>query len=305
MPGIGSFAEGLSKSLEERRKRKATQEDAIALLRAKAQIEDEFNPEHQAQRQAMASIERIAPLAARQRVGATRAEMEQPNFPAVIAPIEDTERLRQLQSLGLIRGTGSLKPLIWADPNTGQYFDAQGQPVSEVPRGGIVRNLPLTEKNLQTRAAASARGRLSATGMPMEKATGVISAKSALRSLDELRTALADPMALLTRGIPGVPGARSIERLLDNLELEIVTARGGKQLTPSERQLIRQVFPGRLDALAVLLKSDPTVIEDKLRELEMKAQQLIHAVPSPSSDLDEDDLSTYSTEELQAILRGE
>ena len=60
------------------------------------------DPETQAKREALASINLLAPQLARKRVGATRAELEQPAFGQVIAPIEQQERLGLQQQFGLL-----------------------------------------------------------------------------------------------------------------------------------------------------------------------------------------------------------
>lgn len=178
-----------------------------------------------------------------------------------------------------------------------QAVDEQGNPVSIQGKNRIFQQ-PLSPEMVGRRTAskieaetspeavssrANAAARIkeaeAAAAPGLDKTTSVISAESSLRSIGELRGALSDPKVLLASGIPGVPGGRDINRILKNLELEIVTARGGKALTPSERELIRNVFPDRIDAMDAMIRNDPTVIEDKLAELEVKANSLISRVP--------------------------
>ena len=164
---------------------------------------------------------------------------------------------------------------------------------------------------------------------PLEKTMASQSAKTAVRSIGKIRNLIdpdygGNPNLLLTGGIPGIKGSRELAKAFASVKLEIVTARGGKQLTPSEQQLVKATFPNTADGIDALLRRDPTVIQQALDEMQLVSEGIIQELEPEviQQQLDElrsgqttsvtpteqsvsgEDFSQMSDEELQAIVAG-
>ena len=120
----------------------------------------------------------------------------------------------------------------------------------------------------------------------IERGTAATSAQNVVRTIQGFRKRVlpdegGNPKALLFRGVPGVKGAMSTGLDFDTVKLEVVTARGGKQLTPSEQQLIQRVIPDRMmvvDAMLRERRGDPdpyATVRDAFDRLTRISQGLI------------------------------
>ena len=149
----------------------------------------------------------------------------------------------------------------------------------ELARQAVLNEtLPQQETRATRLAAAKEAGAPDVT-----RTTTKQSARTALTSIKEMRTMLdpdygGDPSLLLSGGLPGIAGSRKLAKALANVKLEIVTARGGKQLTPSEQVLVKATFPNSVDAIDALLRQDPSVIQDTLDKMQFVQEALIQGL---------------------------
>ena len=121
----------------------------------------------------------------------------------------------------------------------------------------------------------------------LERGTAVTSASNVIQTIKGMRQRVlpdegGDPKSLLLRGVPGVGGAMTVGLDFDTVKLEVVTARGGKQLTPSEQLLIQRVIPDRMMIIDAVLReqqgdADPYgTVRDAFDRLERLSQALIN-----------------------------
>lgn len=278
---LGGAAEGLNERQTEKRKAQTDLQSVLAKALVEQRVKQRFDPEQRA----LQMIQEMVPIPSR----STTPVPLRPEFAQ-----EDAKRkqLEMMQRYGLLKRPSTDLPAIIFNPNTSQYTDASGNPVTTVPRGSPVRNAPLSEATLTNRAAASAtgaaRGQAESIGLKplvQEAATTVTSAESAMEAIDELldveqqkpgsiKKAIALGATPFNIGlIAGSQETQTANLLLKRLQTEITTARGGKQLTQTEIRFINQLLPNIFRGGEVNMKG----LQDLRRYLEQVKTRIVQS----------------------------
>lgn len=191
------------------------------------------------------------------------------------------ERTRETDALLELVGGGQneQKPLIVFDPNTGKYYNMNGEEVTSIPRGSPTRNLPLRPETVEPISAARARGTASGQRETPERAQAATAIDSMLDSIDQMEQFLTeDPTRLAKSKLPFTE--REFAAIIDQFDKEAAIAAGGKQLTQTELTLIRRTRPTVQDMFS------PEAIQrkvSKLRQIGQAARARLQRVPGQTS----------------------
>ena len=244
---------GLEETQRRREKKEQFSEEVQKAILAE-RIKGQFDPESQAKRQAFElinllnpeptlAISSTAPPEARQRL---QQRFQEAKLGA------GQRKMKDLLGLLSPRTTqaGGLTQVFGVNPSTGEI-----EPLGEVPKGSktfltgeqpVVSINPYTGEQIESGTVPRGARVVTQPSLPLEKGTAIQSAKTAIRQIDNIRNLVlsehgGDPKLFFSFGLPGIKGSRNLAKSFDRLKLEIVTARGGKQLTPSEQVLVTTI----------------------------------------------------------------
>ena len=275
----GDFFKAISQTIDERRKRQADLEDALAVL----QLKQQMDPEMQAKQLAMQTIQQQNP-APELRMSRTISPQNREMMQGRLQEAQQGQRSRVLEAMqkyGLLPGgmAGGGVNVFAFDPNTGTVAPAEGgQGLARGSRIMPTRTTPDVAREMsQARAEGTALGQRE-TPERAQAASAIDSMLASLDSMEQLITE--DPSRLATSKIPFME--REFAAVMNQFDKEAAIAAGGKQLTTTELNLIRNTRPTMQDMF------DPGAIQlkiDKLRSIGRNAQSRLSrtSTATPSS----------------------
>lgn len=262
----GGALSGFLEALTGRFKQKQEQEDKLRQVFATALAEQQAkqlapSAEEQAQREVLSMANEAGRVSLRPGT--------QPSGEGVFAEgnaasnrdrFLDTQATANQQKMELLlsvlkgRGLGgSVSPVIF-DPNTRQYMDAMGNPVTRISRGTPVRNAPLSPENRAANAQAAAEGSAQGTPLSPTETASVQNFQELLKSADNIDAVLAsDPGfkgQLFRTGLPFQPGAGNLSDELNNASDILLRLRSGAAINADEYRRLRSLLPRSRTALS-------------------------------------------------------
>jgi len=251
---LGGLATAGTSALEQQRKLEQLQEQERLTRETKA-----LDPDRQAKSRALELIQQsLQPQFGQGRVGP----------PTEAAGLAQEQGPQELQSLMQLLGkTGSQGVQVFNISSDGTVTAAvteAGTP-AVVPKGSRVVTSPKSTMQIEEEAEARVRGQMAAPKkLSATDATTLASAEVAMGAIDELLILEEKVGGSIRKGmLPLTPpfgseATQTADLLLRKLETEIVTARGGKQLTDTEIRFIKQLLPNifRKDSINIKALKD-------------------------------------------------
>lgn len=255
MTALSTLTGKVSEDLGRQRKRKEELADVFEKALREEQVRNTLDPTRASQVEAREEIERQA--------------------------AQGGNRLDLLQKYGLLGRSGApfdMGAYVF-DPNQGQYFDTQGNPVTAIPRGSPVRNLPLNAETIQKQTEARAAG----TPLSPEQEAKVVSYEETLKSANRIEELLSadgpdgtkGPFSDLARtGWVGQPGAGELGMELQDMSDRLLRLRSGAQINEQEYKRLRSLLPNGWDAMKELM-DNPDLAKKKIAKFKAEAESIL------------------------------